>query len=374
MKILMILSNPFVIDPRVYKEAISLSDAGHEVTVVFWDRHAEYPPEDTIKGVHVFAIRNTGLMKILPHDLFRNPLWWRKAYKKASDLFKNGNRFDVVHCHDLDTLQSGVWLKKHLNVKLVYDAHEIFGYMIEKTLPSFIARFSFLIEKRLIQDVDHIITVNDPLHTFFSKITTRPIDIVMNCGEIITTAYIPPRNTVFTVSYFGILESSRMFPKILEVLGTIEQIQFHIAGKKARLYKEVEQLSKQYPNIVFYGSIPYSTVVERTLQCNVILCMLDPQEKNNQVGLPNKIFEAMLTGRPVIVTKGLYYSKLVEAEKCGLSVDYDFDAVKKIIIMLRDNPTLCEELGRNGLNAALRTYNWEAQKGTLLSVYERLKT
>jgi glycosyltransferase involved in cell wall biosynthesis len=372
MKILMILSNPFIVDPRVYKEAMSLSDAGHQVTVIFWDRHAEYPSDETIQGVRVVGIRNKGLMKIMPHDLFRNPLWWRKAFKNASELYKNGYRFDVVHCHDLDTLQTGVWLKKRLNVKLVYDAHEIFGYMIEKTMPSFVSKISFLIEKRLIKNVDHIITVNDPLKTFFSKITHHPIDIVMNCGEIITNTYSPPKNSMFTVSYFGILESSRMFPKIVEYLGTIENIQFLVAGKKARLYNQVEQVSRKYKNIVFLGSIPYNTVIEKTLDCNAILCMLDPREKNNQVGLPNKIFEAMLTGRPVIVTKGLYYSNLVETERCGVSVEYDFEEVQKSIIMLRDTPKLCEELGKNGLNAAIREYNWEKQKKTLLSIYERL--
>jgi glycosyltransferase involved in cell wall biosynthesis len=372
MKILMILSNSFIVDPRVYKEAMSLSDAGHTVTVIFWDREGKYAPEQTVKNVRVIGIKTTGLMKLLPHDLFRNPLWWRRAYKKAQDLYRKGDTFDVVHCHDLDTLQAGVWLKRDLNIKLIYDAHEIFGYMIERTMPRFVSKISFIIEKTLIKHVNQIITVNDPLKTFFSKITHHPIDIVMNCGEIITSTYSPPKNSMFTVSYFGILETSRMFPKIMEYLGTIDDIQFLVAGKKARLYNQVEQVSKKYNNIVFLGSIPYNTVIEKTLACNTILCMLDPGEKNNQVGLPNKIFEAMLTGRPVIVTKGLYYSNLVETERCGVSVAYDFEEVKKSIIMLRDNPKLCEELGKNGLNAAIREYNWEKQKKTLLSVYERL--
>ena len=326
-----------------------------------------------MKNVRVIGIQTTGIMKFLPHDLFRNPLWWRRAYKKACDLYQKGDTFDVVHCHDLDTLQTGVWLKRDLNIKLIYDAHEIFGYMIERTLPRFVSKISFIIEKILIKQVDQIITVNDPLKTFFSKITATPIHIIMNCGEITTRTYVPPNNTIFTVTYFGILDSSRMFPRILEYLGTIDKIQFIIAGKKARLYNEVEQLSKNYNNTIFLGSIPYDTVIEKTMQCNVILCMLDPSDRNNQVGLPNKIFEAMLTGRPVIVTKGLYYSKLVESEKCGISVDYDFEEVKKSILMLRDDPGLCEELGKNGLHAAIREYNWEKQKEALLAVYERLK-
>jgi len=41
-KILMILSKPFVIDPRVYQEAESLVKNGYEVTVIVWDRRKDY--------------------------------------------------------------------------------------------------------------------------------------------------------------------------------------------------------------------------------------------------------------------------------------------------------------------------------------------
>jgi len=369
----MLLSNPFIVDPRVYKEAISLSEAGYDVAVIFWDRHREYLPYDVVKNIRALGIRNTGIMKILPHDLFRNPIWWYKAYKKALELYKDGYRFDVVHCHDLDTLQTGLWLKKRLKIKVIYDAHEIFGYMIEKTMPKIIAKIAFFMERLFIKKIDRIITVNAPLKTFFSKITNKPIDIVMNCGEILTSTYRPPKNTLFTISYFGILDNSRMFPNILDYLGKIDNIKFVIAGKKEGAYVEVEKKSKKYKNIIFLGSIPYNQVIEKTAECHAILCMLDPVDKNNQVGLPNKIFEAMLTGRPVIVTKGIYCSKLVEKENCGISVEYNFDDVKKSVIMLRDDPKRCEELGKNGLNAALREYNWEKQKKVLLEAYARLK-
>ena len=42
-KILMLLSNPFRPDVRVYKEAISLIKGGYDVTVVAWDRGKRYP-------------------------------------------------------------------------------------------------------------------------------------------------------------------------------------------------------------------------------------------------------------------------------------------------------------------------------------------
>lgn len=368
----MLLSYPLMVDPRVHNEAKTLIDAGHEVTVIVWDRKGDYEPEGTVNGIRVFRIHNRGLMSVLPHDLFRNPLWWRHAYLKGLALYSNDFQFDVVHCHDLDTLQAGVWLKKKLGIKLVYDAHEIFGYMISRTMPQFIAHFAFILEKKLLLFVDHIITVNEPLEKYFRSISSKPITIVMNCKDLISKEYIPPKNDCFTISYIGVLNKNRMFPQLMDMIGTIENVRFVIAAQRVSLYEEVKERSKSYANIEFLGPIRFDQVIPTTLGCNVIICMLDPRSNYSQVGLPNKIFDSMVTGRPIIVTRGLYYSTIIEKEGCGISVDYDIDQVKKAIIMLRDNNELCEHLGRKALKVAVKGYNWNVEKGKLLTVYEEL--
>jgi glycosyltransferase involved in cell wall biosynthesis len=81
----------------------------------------------------------------------------------------------------------------------------------------------------------------------------------------------------------------------------------------------------------------------------------------------------MATGRPVIVTKGLYYSKIIEREKCGISVNYEKEEIRKAIIKLRDTPKLCEEYGRNALKAAMGEFNWTKQEEKLIQVYGNWK-
>lgn len=373
MKTIMFLSKPFITDPRVYKEAKSLSEHGHEVTVIFWDRHTEYNADEMIENIRVIGIKNNIFMRVLPYVMLRNPLWCINAYKRAMRLYKDEYRFDVVHCHDLDTLLIGYLLKRKLGVKLIYDAHEIYGYMIEKSMPKFFSKLAFILEEQLIKKVDSIITVNEPLVDYFSKIMGKDINIVMNCSELITDKYSPPKTSMFTVSYFGVLNQSRMFPDIIDYFGLFNNIRFVIGGKKEDMYFAVKQASKKYSNIMFLGTITSAQVIERTFDCDVVLCMLDPSNKNNQVGLPNKIFEAMLTGRPVIVTRGLYCSELVEQEKCGVTIDYDFNAVVGAVHALRDHKEQCQQLGRNGLNSAIREYNWGKQEAVLLHVYERLQ-
>ena len=370
MKILMLLSNPFMVDPRVYKEAKSLMDNGHEVTVIVWDRKNDYPEHEVVDNVSLMRIHNKGLMKSLPNDLFRNPFWWRTAYKKGLELYKaNQFKFDVVHCHDLDTLWAGVWLKKKLGIKLVYDAHEIFGYMISRNMPKIVVNASFLIEKRLVKNVDHIITVNEPLENYFKSITNKPITIIMNCKDLISEEYQPPKNDVFTICYIGVLSKSRMLPEIVDVIGNMEGVRFIIAGKKENLYEEVKNRCKKYDNIEFLGPIPFNEVIPKTLESDVVVHMVNPADINNRIGLGNKQFEAMVCGRPIIATRRTYAGELTEKENAGLVVEYDSRSLKKAITKFRDNPKLREELGKNALNAAIRKHNWKKQEIKLLKVY-----
>ena len=369
----MILSNPLIVDTRVQKEAEALVDAGNDVTVVVWDRRGEYAEEDVVDGIKVVRIHNSSFMKALPNDLFRNPLWWRKAYKKGLKLYRNGFDFDIVHCHDLDTLQSGVWLKKKKDIKLVYDSHEIFPYMIEKNVPNFVFRASTWMEKRLVNKyVDHVITVNEPFKEYFTKFTEKPISIVMNCRDIVDK-YILPNNDVFTLSYIGTMHEKRFFPDIVDVIGKLENVKLIIASKKERLYEEVKKRCRKYDNIKFLGTIPSSEVISRTLSSDAVFAIADPEDKKLRINPFGKQFEAMACGRPIICTKGTWAGDITEQLNCGLTVEYSKESVREAITKLRDNPGLCEELGRNALKAAKERYNWENEKKILLKLYEGVK-
>ncbi|MFO8108932.1 MAG: glycosyltransferase [Thermoplasmata archaeon] len=111
-------------------------------------------------------------------------------------------------------------------------------------------------------------------------------------------------------------------------------------------------------------------VIPITKQCDVIHCVFDPNNKNNKIGFPNKIFEGMVSGRPVIATKGIFSGNIIEKNNMGIAIEYSKKSYRDAIIKLKDNPQLCEKLGKNALKAAIREYNWEKQEEKLVSVYE----
>jgi len=373
MKVLMLLSNPFIFDARVRKEAKALTEAGHEVAVIVWDRKGDYLEEEIVEDIILIRIHNKGLMGVLPNDLFRNPIWWRLAYRVGLRLHRSGRfQFDIVHCHDLDTLQIGVWLKKKLGVPLIYDAHEIFGYMIARDMPKIIVKAAFLIEKKLIQYVDHIITVNEHLECYFRSICNKCVSIIMNCKDLIWDKYVPPHNDMFTLCYIGVLHKSRMFPEIVDIIGNMPKIKCIIAGKKENLYVKVKDRCKKYNNIKFLGTIPLKEVIPKTIGADATLCMINPNDFNNRIGVANKQFEAMVCGRPIVCTRGTYSGDMTKRLECGITTGYTANSLIDGIITLRDNPQLCEQYGRNALKAAKTKFNWGNEKQKLIELYMKI--
>jgi glycosyltransferase involved in cell wall biosynthesis len=362
----MVVSNDVVHDSRVLKEGRALADAGHEVSFLGWDRSGGLASEEEWQGLRVTRVRTSDLAGRLRRDVIRNPLWWRAATRAASRA-----AFDVVHCHDLDTLPIGVRLKRRLGRRLVYDAHEVFGYMIEEDQPSLVVDYAFRMEARLAPFADRVIAVNEAVKAYIDRVSRTPATIVMNAQDPAVAEYRPPPAGPFTVLYIGTLHKSRFILPAIEVVGDMPEVRLVIGGSKA-LTETVRERCARHANTPFLGLVPAERVLPLTLDSHAVLTMFDPVYRINQVGLPNKIFEAMSAGRPSLVTQGLPMAGLVEREDCGLAVPYTKDGFRAAVERLRDDPKLAERLGRNGLAAAQRTYNWTRESRKLVALYEDL--
>jgi glycosyltransferase involved in cell wall biosynthesis len=379
VNVLMFVSNAFVSDPRVYAEARSLVGAGYEVTVVAWDREKQNPPEQNWDGIRVVRLRTGlpvryGFASRLWHA-FNLLLWQRQAYRQA--LILNGeNRFDVIHCHDLDTLHIGIRLKRRLGLPLIYDAHEIYGYVIARTCPGWAARIFLWWEKRLLKRVDKIINVCEPQKKYFNSITEKPVSVIMNCKPLQTTEY-QPANTGrdFTLLYIGTLHQGRALPMLVQAAKELPGVRCLIGGTGILGYVQaLKEECSRTSNITFLGKVPFEEVIPMTKEADCVFLMLNPKDLNNSMGLGNKQFEAMVCGRPIICTRGTYSGELTEREQVGLSVEYSEEALREAIIRLRDDTRLREKLGRKALRAAITKYNWQKQEEKLLELYQSLQT
>ncbi len=365
MNVGMLVSNEVVRDTRVLQEARSLARHGHRVRIVGWDRFDPSVPDGSIAdGVEVSLVRSRGAMHALPGPLFRNPLFWRRALWQSSPF-----PADIWWAHDLDTLRTGVWLKERTGRPLVFDAHELFAEMIRDDYPSRVVRMAERLEARLLGGVDHIVTVNPALADHYAA-TGLPVTVVMNCREEVVARYDPPTAPSFTVLYVGTFHRQRFVFEIIQAVQETEGVRLRIGGHKS-LSEEVRRACVASERTEFLGPVAADRVMALTSECHVISALLDPSNQNNRVGTPNKLFEAMAAGRPVLATKGTMSGNLVEEARCGLAIAYNVPACKWALEKLKKDPALQRTLGENALRAARQEYNWAAQETKLLEVVRR---
>ena len=106
-----------------------------------------------------------------------------------------------------------------------------------------------------------------------------------------------------------------------------------------------------------------------TQAADAVVCMIDPRDHNNRIASANKQFEAIVSGRPIIATRGTRSGEITEDESCGLVIEYTKDALKDAIVRLRDDQSLRRQLGEQALQAAIRRYNWETDSRILTKIY-----
>jgi len=372
MNILMTLANPFTHDSRVYNEAKSLIKAGHKVTVLAWDKKRTHSAIELKDGINIVRSYNSNFMNILPYDIFRLHFWWRKGFRDALKLFKD-EAFDVVHSHDLSSLPIGVKLKKKLGLPLIYDAHEIWGYMVASDFPWQLWKYYLWKENKLLKFIDYMIVTNEARMKFYKDKNVENIMIVGNCKHLISKNYVNPDNKVFTLLYIGILSPKRFLLELVDAVKNLDDVRCIIGGVgKPEYVGKLKQKCNESDNVKFIGKVPFTEVIPMTKKSDAVFCMIAPWDKNDITASTNKEFEAMASGRPIICTKGTFSGEFTEKYNIGLTSKYDKNDLQDIILKLKNNPNLREKLGKNALKLAIKQFNWKKQEEKLIGVYENL--
>ena len=266
-KIVMTLTNPYRPDPRVAWEARTLVDAGHQVTIIAWDREAELVEHITTEGIEVTRIQNIrSTYSAGVKQSYIIPQFWSAAIKQATELSP-----EVIHCHDLDTLFIGAQVKKNLACKVVYDAHENYPVSLSLYLPGVATYLLTLWERWLLRFVDHTITASHRFGTELVERGVKPVTIVGNFADVRVYDSISPAQLIsiraslgwkpddFVVAYIGGFTLDREILPLVETIKTCLDMKLLIAGDGLQR-QLIEKAILGQPNIRYIGWIPASDV------------------------------------------------------------------------------------------------------------------
>lgn len=372
-RILMLRTHPTIHDPRVRIEAESLINRGYSVSLIEWDRSGRDPPKEKIYGIGVHRIRNSALMRAIPYDLFRLRFWWKLALEEAERIYRS-KPFDIVHAHDFDTLPIGVELKKKYPIKLIYDAAEVWPYMLKGEVPEILIRKMVRMEKKFITEADAIITVVEGAKEYLLSIGATPekIKIILNAKKLISDEYSPPENQRPKILYLGLLHRNRLVLELVEEAKKRKDIEV-VVGGRGPLFEQIKEKAKGMENIDFKGFLPkMDDVIKWTMKSDVVYCVFNSEHPITKITFPNKFFEALVCGRPVMASKGTFLGEEVERLNCGIVVEATQKGIREGLDFIVQNPDKLEEMGKNALLAAKSGYNWEKQEEKLLKIYEEL--
>ena len=124
-------------------------------------------------------------------------------------------------------------------------------------------------------------------------------------------------------------------------------------------------------NVKYFGIITAKQSLEIASQCDGIFAYYEPISINNIQASPNKIYDAMSVGRPVIINNEVIVSKWVTDEKIGYSAPYyDVNALVHIFDMLKHQRNQLKSYALNSRKIFSKGYSWESVSNRLLNIYE----
>jgi glycosyltransferase involved in cell wall biosynthesis len=377
--VVMLLSNAFRPDPRVAREAVGLVRAGHQVTVVCWDREGGFPAREIADGYQVERVQNIrAVYGAGARQLLHLPRFWQAAAKRVQSL-----RPEIIHCHDLDTLPLGWWLKGRTTAQLVYDAHEDYPAMMSLYLPRILVRALSWLECRLLRRVDHTITASS---IFADKLRARGLASVTTIGNyqplepfdaVRASDVAAARQRLglavddFVVAYIGGFSRNRQLLPLIEAVRGLPDVKLLLWGD-GHQRAVVEAAAAEMPNVRYLGWLPAGQVPLYTRLADVIYYCLVPDYPGAIYNAPNTLSNAMAAGRPIIANDVGDLGRIVRQTGCGVLIsDTSVKSIRQAVDALRD-PAVRRRLGEAGRAAAEACYNWTFVEKKLIQVYAQL--
>jgi len=298
---------------------------------------------------------------------------WRtvnQVRKKALAL--NG---DIYHIHDPELLRIAFRLKRG-GKNVIYDAHEDLPRQIsgKEYLPvkGLIAFLTEIIEDFVSARLTGVLAATPFIAERFKKINPNTIDInnfpLESEIEFIAETGIQKENNV---CFIGGISPIRGTKELVDAMAFTD-CQLALAGEIPADFKATLEESEGWKNVHELGFVNRNTsmLIKQKAIAGIVTFLPFPNHVNAQ---PNKIFEYMAAGLPVIGSNFPMWRDLLEKNKCGLCVDpSNPKAIARAINFLKSHPEEAKAMGENGKRLVQETYNWKAEEKKLFEFYQAL--
>lgn len=361
-------------DGRIIKEIVSLDAANYDLLAVGVNMSEGAKYSNLTNNINIISInlwsRKLFLPKFLKHSLSVLEIF----FKMFITVIKY--KPDIIHCHDTLVLPLGVVTKKLLRAHLIYDAHELESN--RNGLSRGLGRLTFRAEKLLWKNVDALITVSPSIQSWYmNNLGKKLSSIILNTPDtrnfnlnesnnyLRDKFSIPKKSKIFI--YVGIIAKGRGIEQLIEIFKSNNHGSHIVFLGYGELSSYVNNHAKKYDFIHLHSAVSHEKVIDVASSADVGVCFIENISLSDYYCLPNKLFEYIFSGIPVIASDFPDIKDLIKKYNIGYSCSTD----EKDIAFAIEKFTLTDDISRVK-SSTIYDLSWQAQEKKLLNLYRKL--
>lgn len=376
-RVILLRSNPVNPDPPVEKAALALLNAGYDVKIVGWDRDTDYGVKSGFIQLldHKVEVIRFGIKAQFSGGIKKNmvPLCiFLKCLR--SWLIKNRTTYDIIHAFDFDTGFVASRYARKFNKKFVYhildyyvDSHGLRKTVLDKPIAKR--------ENSVINYADATIICTEKRKEQIIGSRPKRLAIIHNTPSAAQFKQCDKKTKQtdrIKIVYVGILESSRLIKDIAAVVAENSSLEFHVGGF-GTLEDFFKEQAHTFENIYYYGRLTYDRTLSLENECDIMLAIYDPEIENHRFAAPNKFYESLMLGKPVIMARGTGMSDVVEKNDIGELIEFSkegfIDGVNRLIARKAE----WDLIGNRMKEIYRNQYCWDEMESRLIRLYMDLQ-
>ncbi|MEM6344196.1 MAG: glycosyltransferase [Bacteroidota bacterium] len=349
-------------DQRIHRIASTLQASGYQVCVI----GRKLPDSLPLPG----RSYETKRMRLI----FKKGKLFYLEYNFRLFLLLLFSRVDILNSNDLDTLLANALVANLRRKALVYDSHEIYTEVPELIHRRATRAVWLALERLLFPRLQHVYTVNGSLAKIYQAKYQVPVKVVRNLPFARSfPSNASPRKILL---YQGAVNLGRGIDLMIQAMQYMPQVELWIVGK-GDVLEEMKRLAEELSlgeRIKFWGFVALEHLPEITRQARIGLSLEEDRGANYRYASPNKVYDYIQSGLPVLVSDLPEMRALVEQYQVGAilpSAQRKPMALANLLLEMLNDQVAFDQWRQNCQNAA-KELNWETEKEKLLAIYQGL--
>ncbi len=361
-RIIISVTNDLATDQRVLRTCDSFNELGFDILLIGRKLKNGLEINLPYKTYKFHLIFNKGFLFYAEYNL---RLFFKLLFLKK----------DLLYANDLDTLLPNFLISKMTSCKLIYDSHEYFTEVPELISRPKIRSFWMKLERFIFPKLKNVITVNHKLADIYGSKYKVPVTVIKNVPKAIVKKDFDPVVTLNKnqkmILYQGALNTGRGLELMIDTMPYLKNHLLVLAGDgdimdQLKLKVAANHLQDR---VIFLGKLLPEKLVNVTKQADLGLSLEEDLGLNYRYCLPNKVFDYVHAGIPVLVSDLPLLKELISAYAIGECLT---QRNSKSLALAIENIIKHKIDYQEALIRAARQLNWENEKKVFIEFINQI--